>query len=260
MQVIEIQDGYIVNLDGVYTVNINQGSSVEIPDCYTIQINNAKGDDGEQGPQGLQGIQGEQGPQGATGQNGIDGIGKLIGNYIAGRYYPIVGNNLLNNFTTVSLAANRIDLSPYTMSQTITPTEIGAIVTTGGATGVVFKICIYSSGANGFPETLFWESESLAGTGTNVYRFSTTNLPTLTRGVTYWVGTYAVSTLTVRAVAASLLFNIGGIGTTPTTVNLGSMVRFTTTGPFYPTLPNPYSFNASQINNNIAAPLILIKP
>jgi hypothetical protein len=85
-------------------------------------------------------------------------------------------------------------------------------------------------------------------------------MPTFQRGVTYWIGTYAVAALTVRAVAATFLFNIGGIGTTPTTANLGSIVRFTTTGPFYPTLPNPFVFAASQIINNSAAPLIMIKP
>jgi len=51
MTVIEINKGYIVNLDGVYTVNLNQGSSVEITDGYTIQINNAKGNEGLPAPQ-----------------------------------------------------------------------------------------------------------------------------------------------------------------------------------------------------------------
>jgi hypothetical protein len=256
MTVIEIQDGYIVSLDGVYTVNLNQGSSVEITDGYTIQINNAKGDEGEQGPQGIQGIQGATGPKG---NDGIDGIGRKIGNYIVGRYYPIVGSGIPTTFTTLAVASNRIDLSPVTITETITPSEIGVLVTTGGVPGVVFKICIYSSGANGFPENLFWNSADLVGTGTNVYRFSTTSLPTLTRGVTYWVGTFAVAALTVRAIPATGLFQIGGIGTTPSTANFGTIIRRTMGDPFY-TLPNPFGFVATQITNNIAAPLILIKP
>jgi hypothetical protein len=244
MTVIEIKDGYVVSLDGVYAVNLNQGSSVEITDDYTIQINNAKGDEGTTGQ---------------NGNNGIDGIGRKIGNYISGRYYPIVGTGIPATFTTLALAANRIDLSPVTITETITPSEIGAMVTSGGASGVVFKIIIYSSGANGFPDSLFWESESLNGTGTNVFRFSTASMPTLQKGATYWVGTFAVQSLTVRALPVAGLFQIGGIGTTATTANFGTSIQYNAV-PFYPAAPNPFPFTSSQITNNIAAPLILIKP
>lgn len=201
---------------------------------------------------GAQGIQGPAGPQGLPGHT------LHFGNYISGRYYPMTGSLINYSATTVSLGSNRIDLSPQIFSESITPAEIGAFVTSG-IPGSAFKVLIYNSGVDGFPADLVWQSNNIDGSGTNILRSQSTDMPTLQSGVRYWIGLFSATGITVRATATTAAYQIGGFGTVASGTSFGTVIRLTHFPPGFNTPPDPFVFDQSQLKNNIAPPMVIMR-
>ena len=166
-------------------------------------------------------------------------------NYIAGRYYPVVGTGLCSsNFATRAGSANIADLSPWIPRRTFTPSTLGIVPTTGGA-GAAGKILVYSADADGWPDALIYDSGSLnlnVGTATHL---SAANTVTFSAGSVYWVGVQFDSTAaTLRTIVQTLVLDIGGLGTSPIAAGLSTLVR--RTGLTFASPPNPWGGLASS--------------
>jgi hypothetical protein len=124
--------------------------------------------------------------------------------YISGQYY----DNCLHPATPTTLAgaAGQIDLSPYYTSIDLAIDRIGCSVSTAVA-GALFKIVIYSSNANGWPDALLYESADLSA-ATAAFTEAILSF-TFAAGVRYWVGLRKSSTATFRTVPTSSCPNLG---------------------------------------------------
>lgn len=260
MQVVEIEGGYVITLDGNYTVSINQGSTAEISGAYIIAINNAKGDTGATGatgPAGANGTNGVDGIDGNDGADGIDGYTPWIGTPVTGIYYPVIGIRSALAPSTLAAGTNRLDLAPVIFNRTLTPAAIGLQVT-ASTLGTGAQIVIYSSNADGYPDALLWAGSAFTLGASAAYYEATNSIPTFTKGVIYWFGTICSGNPTLRTTALGNAIQIGGIGTTGTTANYGTVIR-RTSGVAISSLPNPFNFVSSEITNNVTPPMILFR-
>lgn len=162
---------------------------------------------------------------------------------ISGRYYDLIGKDSAVASTTEAQAAGRCDLGLYIPSQTMTVDQIGVHVTTAAAASTV-TVVIYSADEDGWPDTLLWSSADLDSTTTG-YK-SSSGLVTLDAGTMYWTGVLALGGApTVRASPLSSTVCVGGVGTSATAVNYGSVVRRSGLS----AAPASWAFAASQITN-----------
>lgn len=242
MQVVEIEGGYVITLAGTLTVSINQGSTAEISGVYTIAINNAKGDTGATG---------------ATGSNGIDGYAPWVGTPISTFHYPVIGLRSALAPSTLAAGTNRLDLAPVLLNRTLTPAAIGLQVT-ASTIGTGAQIVVYSSNTDGYPDALYWTGTAFTLGAAAAYYEATNSMPTFTKGVIYWFGTICSGNPTLRTTALGNAIQIGGIGTTGTTANYGTVIR-RTSGVAISSFPDPFNFVSSEITNNVTPPMILFR-
>lgn len=126
------------------------------------------------------------------------------GGVVVGQYY----DNCFQGSASGTLigAANRIELAPYYTSVNLPIDRIGCSVSTGVAAST-FKIVIYSSGTDGWPNLRLYESADLSGVSA-VFAEATLAF-TFSSGVQYWVGVRHSSTCTLRTVALASAVNLG---------------------------------------------------
>lgn len=160
------------------------------------------------------------------------------GGVVAGRFYD-------NSFqgtasSTLAGAANRMDLAPFYTSVPLAIDQIGVAVSTAVAASNV-KVVIYSTGSDGWPEDLLYETANLSCATTGYKSESLTF--SFNSGTMYWVGVRHSSTATLRTINVSSAVNLGLTGSTATTY--ANVLRSTVT--FANAAPDPYTFAASQL-------------
>jgi hypothetical protein len=230
----------------------------------------AQGPIGNTGPQGIQGIPGIDGAWGSisgtlsaqtdlqsalntkadasditTLTNRVNTISNFAspnaGGVVSGQYYD---NSFQGSASgTLIGAANRIDLAPYYTSVDLPIDRIGCRVSTAVAASL-FKIVIYNSGSDGWPDTLAYESGDLSG-ATAAFAQATLSF-TFLKGAQYWVGVRHSSTCTLRTVAVASAVNLGL--TSNAASNYATILRRTLT--YATPATSPWNFvNADRVAN-----------
>jgi hypothetical protein len=169
------------------------------------------------------------------------------GGVVSGQYYD-------NSFqgtaaSTLSGAANRIDLAPYYTSVPLAINQIGVAVSTG-VSGATIKIVIYSSDADGWPDRLLYETAALSAASSG-YVYESLSF-TFASGVQYWVGVRHSSTATLRTINVSSAVNLGL--TSNTAANYATILRRTLT--FATPATDPWSFTNADRTANVTPPSI----
>jgi hypothetical protein len=145
--------------------------------------------------------------------------------------------------TTIAQVADRWDMSPFTPSATYTIDQLGLLVTGGAAFNC--KVTVYSSGSDGWPDALLYETGdlSIASTGFKNEAVSIT----FEAGVQYWVGIRSSGTGTLRGIALIALPNLGLALSTSTAQN--TILRRTLT--YATAATDPYGFTSADPTSSI---------
>lgn len=243
-------------------------------------IQGIQGETGATGAQGIQGIQGEQGVQGESGlitltevelQSIVDEVIAARGNRanlnnristISNFVSPNAGGNIVGQYydnafhaganTTLTGAANRIDMGPYYTSAPLRIDQIGVSVTTASAGGFG-KVLIYNSDVDGWPDELLYESAPLDMSSTG-FKFATLDF-TFDSGRQYWLGYWFSLGGVIRSVSTASSVNLGKNGSTSS--SYFTIVRRTVT--FSGSAPAIWGFAANNRAANITPPSIRMR-
>lgn len=173
------------------------------------------------------------------------------GGIVPGRYYDNATGGTNSNLYTS--AANRVDMVTFITSVPLTVDQIGFAIATPGS-GAYGRAFIYSSGADGWPESLMYESNSDLDLNSSTFQGETLASPfTFEANRIYWVGwrfgaatTYA----TMRGVSFASVPNMGLLA--PNGNTYCSVMRRNI--PFETPMPVTWVFDQSELAANIIAP------
>ena len=173
------------------------------------------------------------------------------GGIVPGRYYDNATGSTNSNLYTG--AANRVDMVTFITSVPLTVDQIGFAITTPGSSAYG-RAFIYSSGADGWPESLMYESNSDLDLNSSTFQGETLASPfTFEANRIYWVGwrfgaatTYA----TMRGVSVTSVPNMGLLASNGNTYC--SVLRRNI--PFETPMPVTWVFDQSELAANIIAP------
>ena len=173
------------------------------------------------------------------------------GGIVPGRYYDNATGS--TNSSLYTGTANRVDMVAFITSVPLTVDQIGFAIATPGS-GAYGRAFIYSSGADGWPESLMYESNSDLDLNSGTFQGETLASPfTFEPNRIYWVGwrfgaasTYAV----MRGVAVSSVPNMGLLASSGNTYC--SVLRRSI--PFGTPMPATWVFDQSELAANIIAP------
>lgn len=177
----------------------------------------------------------------------------VISNFASPNAGGIISNGYYDNAfqgtasSTLAGAAGRIDLAPYYTSVPWTTNQIGAAVSSavGGST---FKILIYSTDANGWPDARLYEGAAITSASTGYQ--SNADAFAFSAGVQYWIGTWHSSTATLRTINVSSAVNLG-LGTSGSNAtSYMTVVRRTVT---YNTAANSAPATWSFVSTDLAS-------
>lgn len=143
------------------------------------------------------------------------------------------------NMTAVSVTANTIKLSPLLLGWDTTIDQVGFWQTSSGSQSI--RILIYSSDANGLPETRLNETATITTSGSGEYTENISQI--FNANVRYWVGTHSNGTQTFRGLGDTNLKPLGigtGLNTTAISDHIGASVAFGSA-------PATWTFAASQL-------------
>ena len=173
------------------------------------------------------------------------------GGIVPGRYYDNATGS--TNTSLYTGTANRVDMVTFITSVPLTVDQIGFSIATPGS-GAYARAFIYSSGADGWPESLMYESNSDLDLNSGTFQGETPASPfTFEANRIYWVGwrfgaatTYA----TMRGVAVASVPNMGLLASNSNTYC--SVLRRNI--PFGTPMPATWVFDQSELAANIIAP------
>jgi len=147
--------------------------------------------------------------------------------------------------TTLTGAANRMELAPFVPQSTFTIDRIGTYVTTGVAATEI-KFLVYGSNALGWPDSKLFESGALSSATTNSAVEATTSL-TFVGGKVYWLGIRHSGAAATRAIALGAAASLG--------LTQSGTAYFTTlrrTLAFATGAPDPWNFLPSDRASGVA--------
>jgi hypothetical protein len=146
---------------------------------------------------------------------------------------------------TIAGAANRVEMSPFFVSESLTIDQLGVAVSTAVA-GSLLKCFIYGSNSQGWPDQLLYEGDTdLSGAGTVFVAHTLTF--SFNTGIKYWLGLRYSANTTVRGVGLSSLGNLGL--STAAGINYFSKLQRPIT--FANALPQSWEFQASDLTTGI---------
>lgn len=129
----------------------------------------------------------------------------------SGAYYDNTRFGMTSS--TVALAANRFEATPFYCSDTIEIDRFGVNVTSGVASSNV-RLAIYDSGSDGLPGNLIYGGSNIS-TASPGYVYESTSI-VLEAGKQYWFCIKSSSNPTVRAIPAAGSYNLGIVSETST--------------------------------------------
>lgn len=170
------------------------------------------------------------------------------GSYTVGQYYDSsISSGATGNQTG---AANQLELAPFITDRTVTIDRLGAAVSTGVA-GSLFRVLIYNSDSNGWPDVLQSVSVDLNAATSNTFLEETRNF-TFVKNTVYWLGIWKSSTASFRTVPLGNSLNLGLVsgGATSYSAILRRIVTFNAGNSA--NVPNPWVFSAAEKVGGIA--------
>ena len=170
-----------------------------------------------------------------------------VGGVVTGFFYD---NNPHGGVGTLAGAANRVDMAPFYTSIPLSIDQLGVSCSTAVASSQV-KVVIYSSDANGWPDTRLYETAALSTAATG-YVFETLSF-TFSSGVQYWLGVRHSSTATLRTIAINSAWNLG-LGSNGHSGTQSTVIRRTLT--FATACTTPWAFTGTDLVSNVTPPSI----
>jgi hypothetical protein len=165
------------------------------------------------------------------------------GGYVPGQYYDNSFHAALSG--TIAGAANRVEMSPFFVSENVTIDQLGVAVSTAVA-GSLLKCFIYGSNSQGWPDQLLYEgNDDLSGAAV-AYVGHTLEF-TFNTGIQYWLGVRYSANTTVRGVNLSSSGNLG-LSTAAGNTYYTRVVR---TISFADALPQSWAFQASDLGTGV---------
>ena len=165
------------------------------------------------------------------------------GGYIPGQFY----DNAFHAVPPQNLAgaADRVEMSPFFVSENVTIDSLGIAVATADA-GSLFRCFVYDSNSQGWPDQLLYEgNDDLSGASpgyvghTLDFSFNT--------GIKYWLGVRYSSNTTIRGIPLSSSPNFG-LSSGPSNAYRTKVLR---TISFATALPQSWEFQASNLATGI---------
>ena len=165
------------------------------------------------------------------------------GGYIVGQYYD-------NSFHAaasgvIAGVANRAEMSPFFVSESVTIDRLGVAVSTAVA-GSLLRCFIYGSDSQGWPDQLLYEgNDDLSGAAV-AYVGHALNF-SFNTGIQYWLGVRYSSNTTVRGVGLSSLGSLG----LAAAANVAYNTKVLRTITFADALPQSWEFGPSGLTTGI---------
>jgi hypothetical protein len=165
------------------------------------------------------------------------------GGYVVGRYY----DNSFHAVNSVAIAgaANRAEMSPFFVSESLTIDQLGVSVSTAVA-GSLLRCFIYGSNSQGWPDQLLYEGNNDLSGAAVAYVAHTLDF-SFNTGIQYWLGVRYSDNTAVRGVNLNSCCNIGlsiAAGTTYVT-------KVSRTITFANALPQSWAFQDSDLATGV---------
>lgn len=187
------------------------------------------------GPRGSQGVQGAKGDRGFVGPQGMTpNVTRVSGVY----YDNTIGGS---GATTLSLSANVVILSPFFVTVGFSIDQLGIYVS---SLGNAVKLCIYGSGADGWPDALIHESPSQIAINSTGFKSESVDID-LQTGTQYWLGVRSSSSGNIYGTPTTSIANLGLTASTSSVYY--TVLRRTIT--FADALPANWGFVSTDLAN-----------
>jgi hypothetical protein len=165
------------------------------------------------------------------------------GGYIPGRFYDNSFHATASG--TIAGAANRVEMSPFFVSENVTIDQLGVAVSTAVA-GSLLRCFIYDSNSQGWPDQLLYEGNNDLSGAAVAYVGHTLEF-TFNTGIQYWLGVRYSANTAVRGVGLSSLGNLGLSSASGTTYDTKVLRAIS----FANALPQSWAFQASDLNTGL---------
>jgi hypothetical protein len=165
------------------------------------------------------------------------------GGYVVGRYYD--NSFHANNSQTITGAANRVEMSPFFVSESLTIDQLGVSVSTAVA-GSLLKCLVYDSNSHGWPDQLLYEGGNDLSGAAVAYVSHTLDF-SFNTGIKYWLGVRYSDNTTVRGVGRTSLGTLGLSDAEGTTYDTKVLRNIS----FANALPQSWAFQPSDLNTGI---------
>jgi hypothetical protein len=165
------------------------------------------------------------------------------GGYVVGQYYD-------NSFHAaasgvIAGAANRAEMSPFFVSESLTIDQLGVAVSTSVA-GSLLRCFIYGSNSQGWPDQLLYEGNDDLSGADGGYVAHTLDF-SFNTGIQYWLGVRYSANTAVRGVGISSLANLG----LAAAANIAYNTKLQRPITFADALPQSWAFQASDLTTGI---------
>lgn len=172
--------------------------------------------------------------------------------YMSGRYYEPQFTSVLNA-STYQGVANRIDLSPFFVTEDVSINEV-ALNTVIGVAATTARILIYDSTEAGWPDRKVVESAALStATSTTVsthavdFKFKA--------GELYWLGVHCSGAPTLRGLRDYAVPSLGLLDATASAGTAKTVGRTVT----YGSAPASWAFVEADLNGSATGPVVRFK-
>jgi hypothetical protein len=166
------------------------------------------------------------------------------GGYISGQFYDNAFH--ANASQNLAGAANRVEMAPFFVSQSVTIDRLGIAVQPTAIASSLLKCFIYDSNSQGWPDQLLYEGASDLSGAAVAYVAHTLDF-SFNAGIQYWLGVRYSSNTTIRGVSASSCCNLGLSAAAGTTYNTKILRAIT----FANALPQSWAFQASDLETGV---------
>jgi hypothetical protein len=165
------------------------------------------------------------------------------GGYVAGQYYDNAFQ--ANASQTIAGVANRAEMSPFFVAESLTIDRLGVAVSTAVA-GSLLRCFIYDSNSQGWPDQLLYEGGTDFSGAAGGY-FAHELVFSFNTGIKYWLGIRFSSNTTVRGVGLGSLAQLGLQTAGGTSYNTKILRTIT----FANALPQSWGFQASDLGTGV---------
>ena len=165
------------------------------------------------------------------------------GGYISGQFYDNAFH--ANASQNIAGAANRVEMSPFFVSENLTIDRLGVAVSTAVA-GSLLRCFIYGSNSQGWPDQLLYEGDGDLSGATAAYVGHTLDF-SFNTGIKYWLGARYSANTTVRGIGLGSLSTLG----VTTQGGLSYNTKILRAITFANALPQSWAFEPSDLETGV---------